>query len=238
MQDVFGLHELAVEDAQSFHLRPKVEQYDERHRVRRPAHRALRARARGGRVRRDLDLPRRELRDHRPPGRGERPARRAAAARGSARSCCARGRSRRCGRSSTRSSTTTRRSSRSSSATSRRSSRPSSPARIAPVQRIYLLRREVSDFYRAVHPLLAPVSALARGDLLDVTPPVAPVLPRRQRPPQPRQRGDRRPARPAHDDPAGEHGGDRRRSSPTSCARSRAGRRSSPCRRSSRRSTG
>src|SRR5258705_14010296 len=24
----FGLHELAVEDAQSFHLRPKVEQYD------------------------------------------------------------------------------------------------------------------------------------------------------------------------------------------------------------------
>src|SRR3954454_11780392 len=29
MQDVFGLHELAVEDAQSFHLRPKVEQYEE-----------------------------------------------------------------------------------------------------------------------------------------------------------------------------------------------------------------
>src|ERR687886_673349 len=29
MQEVFGLHELAVEDAQSFHLRPKVEQYDE-----------------------------------------------------------------------------------------------------------------------------------------------------------------------------------------------------------------
>ena len=29
MQEVFGLHELAVEDAQSFHLRPKVEQYEE-----------------------------------------------------------------------------------------------------------------------------------------------------------------------------------------------------------------
>ena len=29
---------------------------------------------------------------------------------------------------------------------------------VAPVQRIYLLRREVSDFYRAVHPLLAPVA--------------------------------------------------------------------------------
>jgi len=27
VQDRFGLHELAVEDAQSFHLRPKVEQY-------------------------------------------------------------------------------------------------------------------------------------------------------------------------------------------------------------------
>jgi magnesium transporter len=44
---------------------------------------------------------------------------------------------------------------------------------IAPVQRIYLLRREVSDFYRAVHPLLIPVSALARGGTLDVTPAVA-----------------------------------------------------------------
>jgi magnesium transporter len=44
--------------------------------------------------------------------------------------------------------------------------------RAAPVHRIYLLRREVSDFYRAVHPLLVPVSALARGDLLDVPPAV------------------------------------------------------------------
>src|SRR5919197_1358718 len=29
MQRTFGLHELAVEDAQSFHLRPKVEKYEE-----------------------------------------------------------------------------------------------------------------------------------------------------------------------------------------------------------------
>jgi len=43
----------------------------------------------------------------------------------------------------------------------------------APIQRIYLLRREVSDFYRAVHPLLGPVSALARGGLLDVMPAVS-----------------------------------------------------------------
>jgi magnesium transporter len=44
---------------------------------------------------------------------------------------------------------------------------------VAPVRRIYLLRREVSDFYRAVHPLLGPVSALARGGLLDVSPAVS-----------------------------------------------------------------
>jgi magnesium transporter len=33
MQEEFGLHELAVEDAQSFHLRPKVEQYEDDERV-------------------------------------------------------------------------------------------------------------------------------------------------------------------------------------------------------------
>ena len=29
LQEIFGLHELAVEDAQSYHLRPKIEHYDE-----------------------------------------------------------------------------------------------------------------------------------------------------------------------------------------------------------------
>ena len=33
VQERFGLHDLAVEDAQSFHLRPKVEQYDDDERV-------------------------------------------------------------------------------------------------------------------------------------------------------------------------------------------------------------
>ena len=41
---------------------------------------------------------------------------------------------------------------------------------VAPTQRIYLLRREVSDFYRAVHPLLGPVEALERGAFPFVTP--------------------------------------------------------------------
>ena len=44
---------------------------------------------------------------------------------------------------------------------------------VAPVQRIYHLRREVSDFYRAVHPLLSPVAGLARGGLLGVSPAIA-----------------------------------------------------------------
>jgi magnesium transporter len=33
----------------------------------------------------------------------------------------------------------------------------------APTERVYFLRREATDFYRAVHPLLAPVDALERG---------------------------------------------------------------------------
>jgi magnesium transporter len=33
----------------------------------------------------------------------------------------------------------------------------------APTQRIYLLRREATEFYRAVHPLLAPLDAIERG---------------------------------------------------------------------------
>ena len=36
-------------------------------------------------------------------------------------------------------------------------------AAAAPTERIYFLRREATDFYRAVHPLLAPLDALERG---------------------------------------------------------------------------
>jgi magnesium transporter len=39
----------------------------------------------------------------------------------------------------------------------------------APTERIYLLRREASDFYRAVHPLLVPLDALERGSYLRVS---------------------------------------------------------------------
>jgi magnesium transporter len=34
---------------------------------------------------------------------------------------------------------------------------------VAPTERIYSLRREVTDFYRAVHPLLAPLDGVQRG---------------------------------------------------------------------------
>jgi magnesium transporter len=40
----------------------------------------------------------------------------------------------------------------------------------APTERIYSLRREATDFYRAVHPLLGPLETLERGGYLPVTP--------------------------------------------------------------------
>jgi magnesium transporter len=39
----------------------------------------------------------------------------------------------------------------------------------APTERIYLLRREATDFYRAVHPLLGPLEALQRGAYLPIS---------------------------------------------------------------------
>lgn len=39
----------------------------------------------------------------------------------------------------------------------------------APTERIYLLRREATDFYRAVHPLLSPLDGLERGTYLNVS---------------------------------------------------------------------
>jgi magnesium transporter len=40
---------------------------------------------------------------------------------------------------------------------------------VAPVHRIYLLRREVTDFYRAVHPLLGPAQAITHGGVLEIS---------------------------------------------------------------------
>ena len=44
VSETFGLHELAVEDAQNIHLRPKIENLRQRRAAGHPAHRALRRR--------------------------------------------------------------------------------------------------------------------------------------------------------------------------------------------------
>ena len=45
---------------------------------------------------------------------------------------------------------------------------------VAPTQRIYFLRREASDFHRAVHPLLLPVDAIERGAYRQIGPTLQP----------------------------------------------------------------
>jgi magnesium transporter len=47
---------------------------------------------------------------------------------------------------------------------------------VAPSERIYKLRREATEFHRAVHPLLAPLDAIARGTLLDASPKLRPFF--------------------------------------------------------------
>jgi magnesium transporter len=47
---------------------------------------------------------------------------------------------------------------------------------VAPSERIYSLRREATEFYRAIHPLLAPLDAIARGTQLDVSPKLRPFF--------------------------------------------------------------
>jgi magnesium transporter len=47
---------------------------------------------------------------------------------------------------------------------------------VAPTERIYSLRREVTDFYRAVHPLLAPLDGVQRGTIADVAPELQPYF--------------------------------------------------------------
>jgi len=47
---------------------------------------------------------------------------------------------------------------------------------VAPTERIYFLRREASDFYRAVHPLLAPLDMLERGSFVAVDDALVPYL--------------------------------------------------------------
>jgi magnesium transporter len=47
---------------------------------------------------------------------------------------------------------------------------------VAPTERIYSLRREVTDFYRAVHPLLSPLDGVQRGAIAEVDPELQPYF--------------------------------------------------------------
>jgi magnesium transporter len=47
---------------------------------------------------------------------------------------------------------------------------------VAPTERVYFLRRVVSDFYRAVHPLLAALESLERGNIVEVKGELLPYL--------------------------------------------------------------
>ena len=46
----------------------------------------------------------------------------------------------------------------------------------APTRRIYLLRREATEFYRAVHPLLGPLDAIERGAYSQIAPELRPFF--------------------------------------------------------------
>jgi magnesium transporter len=46
----------------------------------------------------------------------------------------------------------------------------------APTERIYLLRRQVSDFFRAVHPMLAPLEGLERATIAHEAPELVPYF--------------------------------------------------------------
>jgi magnesium transporter len=47
---------------------------------------------------------------------------------------------------------------------------------VVPSDRIYKLRREITDFYRAVHPLLLPLDAIERGTQVSVSPKLRPFF--------------------------------------------------------------
>ena len=162
VRSAFGLHELAVEDAQKFHLRPKVEAYEGDVRL------VILRTARYDDQREEVDFGeisvfrRGRLRDHRPAGRRQRIARRPGPTGATTRTTQERQRRSALGdpgpghrrlRACCRRTGTRHRTGRGDRLRRRR----------RPTERIYFLRREVTNFYRAVHPLLAVVGGVERG---------------------------------------------------------------------------
>ena len=170
VQARFGLHDLAIEDAQNLHLRPKVEQYNDGAIsfvvIRTARYIDETDDVEFGEVSvfigdqfvitvRQGDAS--ELHE----ARTRLEQRPDLLAEGSGR--------RRCGRSWTRSSTTTLPVVQSLDTDISELEATVFTGSVAPSDRIYKLRREASEFYRAVHPLLAPLDAIARGTLLDAS---------------------------------------------------------------------
>ena len=184
LQKLFGLHELAVEDAQNAHQRPKIEDYDDG-RLHRPEDRPLPRGSRGGPLRRDPPLRRPRLRDHR--------------------SARARQRARLSARSGSRRAPTCSSSGPPSAVWAVLDKVVDDYLPVvdaieddieevekdvfdddipAPTARIYNLKREVIEFHRAVWPLLGPLDALEQGDfervpdeLRDATSATSPTTP-------------------------------------------------------------
>ena len=161
VRQCFGLHELAVKDAETFHLRPKIEQYE------RSVDLVILRTARYDDAREEVDFGEISIFVSssfvitvRQGVASELHAARSGSR--STRAAASWGRRRRCGPSSTRLSTATRRWWPSSSGTSSRSRARCSAGEVAPTERIYFLRREVTNFHRAVHPLLAVLAAVER----------------------------------------------------------------------------
>ena len=71
-------------------------------------------------------------------------------------------------------------------------------------KRIYFLRRELAEFYRAVHPLLQPLELIVSQEHPETSLAAERPLSRRRRPRQARRGRDQHPARAADEHPAGE----------------------------------
>ena len=161
VRDTFGLHELAVEDAQNFHMRPKIETYDQGVQL------VILRTARYDDAAEEVEFG--EISIFLGPAfviavrQGVASELHRPAATGAAAGVARHGQHGRAvgdlGSGGGRVRTGRRR--------ARTRHRPGRGHRIsgasAPTERIYSLRREATDFYRAVHPLLAVVTAIERA---------------------------------------------------------------------------
>ena len=193
VQEQFDLHELAIEDAEQPHQRPKIEQYGEASSSWRARRRSQAGRIAFGET-------------HLFVGRGyvvsvrhgaSTSYRRCASAARPARSCSPTARTTSSTPSWISSSTITCRCSRRSTPRSRRSRTRCWPPRLRQpdIERLYMLRRDLLRLRNAVLPLVDVCHRLEHAEAMPVDAVHAAALPRRDRPCPPRAGGDRFAAR-------------------------------------------